>query len=125
MLVLLPKAVPSLALLLADLGQPSAAAVAVALDVTPRTVERWIIADTAPRTALLALFWLTRWGQSQVDCRAVNDARLQAQIAASLQVENARLCVELARLCALGDFGCSNDPVIVSAQDTIRLKRMS
>jgi hypothetical protein len=109
MLSLLPHAVPPLAVLLADMGNPSASAVALALGVTARTVQRWQSADEAPRVALLALFWLTRWGQSAVNCQAVNDARMLAQRADVLHGQNVALRVELARLLRLGRFDCAND----------------
>jgi hypothetical protein len=109
MLALMPRQVPSLATILADLGNPSPVEIARALGVTPRTVERWLHDADAPRPALLALFWLTRWGQSEVDCRAINDAQHQAQRAAVLESEVCRLRAEVSRLVRLGRFDCAND----------------
>ncbi len=116
MLSLLPRAVPALSVLLADIGQPTTHQLAQALGVTSRTVQRWQAADEAPRVALLALFWLTRWGQSQVDCQAVNDARLQFSRALILERQNVALRVELARLLRLGRFDSANDPSQLAEQ---------
>lgn len=67
MLNRLPKHPPGLDELLADLGHPCPVSVAKALDVSPSTVRRWK-RTRAPKTALLALWWLSRWGQSAWDC---------------------------------------------------------
>ncbi|MDO8440080.1 MAG: hypothetical protein Q7S97_02570 [Polaromonas sp.] len=53
---------PPLSCLLDDLLTSDSGAIARHLDVTPRTLERWKAADQAPRTAMLALFYETRWG---------------------------------------------------------------
>lgn len=74
MLVHIPRQLPPLSALLDDLGQPRPHALARALGVSARTVQRWIARDDAPRPALLALFWLSRWGRSVVECAAVNEA---------------------------------------------------
>ena len=63
-----------------------------------------------PRPAHLALFWLSRWGRSIVDSAAVNDARLYAGLARARAEEISRLEVKLAKLIAIADFGCANDP---------------
>ena len=66
MLAHAPRVLPPLAVVLADIGNPTAAAIAAVLDLDERTVRRWIAADKMPRPAHLALFWLTRWGRSIV-----------------------------------------------------------
>jgi hypothetical protein len=65
MLAHLPRHLPAWPLMLADIGQPSAADVAAVLDVSRRTVERWNAAGQAPRVAALAIYRLTRWGCSE------------------------------------------------------------
>lgn len=62
--------------ILDDLGRPPAHRVARTLGVSERTVYRWNYGARPPRMALLALYWLTRWGRSEVDTRATNDAIL-------------------------------------------------
>lgn len=110
-----PRETPPLSLILEDIGRPAPAAVARALGVAPCTVSRWIAADDAPRLAALALFWLTRWGMSRVDCEAVNAATLYAQQARGLADELAQVRAQIARLARLGDYGSANDPVLEPA----------
>ena len=110
MLILVPKYVPPLSMMLADMANPKPRELARALGVTERTVHRWMRADHAPRAVMLALFWLTRWGQSAVDCHAYNSATLSAAVAASLTREVETLNAKVARLARLGDFGAANDP---------------
>ena len=61
-----PTQLPPLEIMLDDIGSPTAAELGRALGVTPRAVERWRDAGTAPRPVLLAIFWLTRWGMNAV-----------------------------------------------------------
>lgn len=109
-LALLPRRVPALSLMLEDIGHPSARLVARALGVHPRTVERWVEQDRAPRAALLALFYATQWGRSDVNCQAENDAKLYFGYAAALRTELDAANAQLARLGQIGEFGSANDP---------------
>lgn len=104
-----PVQLPSLALMLDDLGQPGVDKLAAALGVTPRTVRRWLADGMAPRPAMLALFWVTRWGLSLVDAEAARLADLHAAEADCLRREVSALRDELARVLAVGDFGAAND----------------
>lgn len=81
-----PRQFPSFATL-ADDVQCSRSALAKVLDVHPRTLARWIETEAAPRAAVLAVYWLTRWGMSQLDADAYNSATLSAALAASLERE--------------------------------------
>lgn len=72
---------PALSVLLDDLGRPHPTSLARLLDVDTRTVRRWLKADSAPRPVLLALFWLTRWGQSEIDAELTDRAALLARLA--------------------------------------------
>lgn len=110
MLNRLPAHLPPLWMLIDDIGRPSARKIAKALDVTERTVQRWIKADKAPRAAMFALFWLTRWGHSAVHCEAHNDAILQASIARNLSDQLKRLQSQLEHVARIADFGAANDP---------------
>lgn len=112
MLARLPSHLPPFADILSDIGQPRPAILARALHVHERTVRRWIQLGEAPYPAMLALYWLTRWGQSLVDATAVNDARLHVQIAECLRREVEMLRARIARLERIGDFGAANDPAI-------------
>lgn len=111
-----PKHLPPIGVMLADLmGSKKPEAVGKHLGVSASTVRRWLASDEAPRAASLALFWETRWGQSIVDCDAVNQARMQEGLNRALKNENASLRARIARLEALGQgFGAANDPLLVS-----------
>lgn len=110
MLNRLPRQLPALSLMVADIGNPSTHELARSLDVTPRTVRRWLAADLAPRCAGLALFWLTRWGMSAIDAEAHQAAMLHAGLARARAEEIARLRVDLAHVLALADHGAANVP---------------
>ena len=99
-------------MMLQSIGNPTPAEVAAALGVSVDQVQAWQAADEAPHLAGLALFWLTEWGMSAVDAEAVNAARLQAQLARAWSTEVQQLRRELARVVALGDFGCANTPTM-------------
>ena len=109
-LVYMPKNVPSLRDMLADIGNPKPHEVAKALKVTERTVWRWLREDNAPHSAMLAIFWLTRWGVLEIDAAAHNAAVRSAGMARSLQDELDAIRARLARVAKIGDFGSSNDP---------------
>ena len=112
MLNRLPTYIPPLSLLLDDIGAPSSHQVAKALNIPVDLVDTWRVADEAPRTVALSLFWLTRWGQSMVDADAVNTARLQCELASAARWQVAQLQRELARVLRLADFGCANAPCL-------------
>lgn len=116
MLTRLPRQLPAFPDLLADLGNPGAAVLARALGVTDRTVRRWLVDGNAPRPVLLALFWLTRWGQSEVACEAHNSAVMHAGMVGCLQREIASLRRELGRVLALSEFGSANSPSAVHVE---------
>ena len=97
--------------MLADIGHPTAAELGRFLGVSVRTVRRWLEQGHAPRPVMLALFWLTRWGRSQVECAAVNDAKLMAAQARASESESARRLAELELVLRLADFGAANSPI--------------
>lgn len=106
---LAPRVIPPLSTILADIGSPTACDLAALLDVHPRTVQRWLADDAAPRAVLLALFWMTRWGRSQLDAQAHNDAQHAARLARLAQLDVDRLRKQNAHLLRVGDFGAAND----------------
>ena len=107
-----PRSLPIWQLVLEDLGCPPAHRVARTLGVSERTVYRWNQAGCAPRMALLALFWLTRWGRSEVDTRATNDAILAVSYVRSLTDRVRQLEVELQHVLAISDTGAANGPLL-------------
>lgn len=68
-----PKQLPPFSLLVDDCGN-NPRYIAKYLGVTERTVKKWIQRDHAPRAAMLALFFCTRWGREYVNCDAENHA---------------------------------------------------
>lgn len=81
------------------------------LGLSTRTLERYTAAGQAPQAVMLALFWETRWGISQADTDAANQAARFYMLAQSLQRENERLRADLQRLQALGVYGSANAPL--------------
>lgn len=108
-----PAYLPPLSMLLDDIGSPSSRQVAKTLGVELDQVRTWRELDDAPRPVCLSLYWLTRWGQSSVDCEAVNSAQLHIAIAKSVQRELDQVRLELVRLLAIADFGCANSPIFM------------
>lgn len=109
-LVYMPKRIPALREMLADIGNPHPKEIAKALKVTERSVWRWLSKDKAPHTAMLAIYWLTRWGVSEIDAAAHNAAIYSAGQARALQEELEAIRARLARVSQIGNFGSSNDP---------------
>ncbi len=110
MLNRLPRLVMPLSMLLDDIGNPKPRELARALFVQEGEVREWIKQDQAPMPVMLALFWLTRWGHSQANTDAHNDAVMHAGVAQSLRREVEDLTAKLARLGRIADFGSANDP---------------
>lgn len=98
--------------MLADIGNPTPAELARALDVSPVSVRRWVRADQAPRPVLLALFWLTRWGQSVVACDATNQAQQLAGLLRCLREQLDQAHAEVAELhrTSIDAAGAANGP---------------
>lgn len=107
-----PASLPFWQSILDDLGYPPAARIAKTLGVSIRTVYRWNAAQEAPRCAALALFWLTRWGQSRVDAQAANDAILACNYVTVLQAEVAQLRGRVQYLERISHTGAANAPLI-------------
>ena len=107
-----PKALPIWQAILDDLGDPHPRRIARTLGVSVRTVYRWNAAQEAPRCAALALFWLTRWGQSHVNAQAVNDAAMACGYLNALQTEVTKLRLEVSRLARLNATGAATGPLM-------------
>jgi hypothetical protein len=118
----LPHHAPSLSALLDDLGRPTAKDVGEMLDVNQRTVRRWIFAGIAPRPVMLALFWMTRWGRSALECEAHNDVTLWVAVARCLADENEKLAGRINHLTSIAEFGSANGPLpdVITA-DPVRM----
>ena len=108
---------PPLRLLIGDLPATTRQ-IATHLDITQRTMERYIAADQAPRPVMLSLFWETRWGRSAADCEAANYGAMQAGHAHALARENAQLRKRINQLELLLDTphaGAANRPFFYTA----------
>ncbi len=107
---LAPSQLPPLSMMVDDLlGDRSPESVGRFLGVSALTVRRWLKADQAPRAAMLALFWETRWGRSALDAQADNLVRTTVGLNNALRNENAALRRRIARLEALS-HGAANAP---------------
>jgi hypothetical protein len=82
------------------------------LDITHQTLRRWKAAQTAPRMAMLAMYWETPYGASLVNTTAHNGAMYARQEVCGLKAENAMLHARIARLEGLGNFGSANEPML-------------
>jgi hypothetical protein len=109
-LAIAPRDLPSLSVLLDDVGA-SPRSMAAHLGVSERSVlAAWTERASLPRACHLAVFYETKWGRSFVDSRAHNDAVLYGTIMLRLKDEVERLRGVLAHLGKLGEFGSANDP---------------
>jgi len=111
-----PRSLPIWQTILDDLGRPHPSRVAKLLGVGERTVYRWNRTGQAPKAACLALFWLTRWGRSEIDCAAVNDCRVAIGYARALEADLARAKLDLARILALNEHGAPDAPALAPAR---------
>ena len=108
-----------------DLGNPGGEVLAPILGVHPRTVRRWAAKDAAPRSALLALFWLTRWGQSELDADLAMQAANYTGHIEAVKRENDALRRELARVLSAGDFGSANAPTWRETAGELMARRLT
>lgn len=106
----LANQLPSLPQLLNGLPTQDTAAICRHLDITPQTIRRWRTAETAPRMAMLAMFYETPWGFSLVNTTAHNGHMVERAWRQSLERENATLRTRVQRLETIGDFGAANAP---------------
>jgi hypothetical protein len=102
--------IPPLSYLLDDLLTRDQAAIAKHLGVSTATLKRWIQADDAPRAALLALFYESRWGYSLMETTAHNGEMYARQELRFARQQIKHLQAEVARLESIGDFGAANAP---------------
>lgn len=101
---------PPLDTLLDDLGNPTAKELAHAVRVSERTARSYIKSKRAPHAVMLALFWVSRWGQQWVHVDAHNDATHFHGLAMAYERENRQLRKLIDRLLADLRFSSANDP---------------
>lgn len=110
MLNRLPRHMPALPVILADIGSPPLDLVARTFGVTVKTVKRWM-KHGAPKPVLFSLWWLTRWGMSALDAEHYNAAQHSHQLAQAYRRELDELRQQLEHLQRIGTFGAANDPL--------------
>lgn len=103
---------PPLSYLLDDIFEKDSKKVAKFLGVTVRTLERWKATNKAPRAAMLALFYESRWGYSLMYTTAMNGEKYAREESESLRRLNAALRLRIARLEVLGNFESANEPML-------------
>lgn len=103
---------PSFSTMLQDLPA-TPAQVARHLDLSPRTLQRYLAEDQAPRVVMLAMFWETRWGRSAADVEAANWAALHFRRAEIAERQNVALRRQITALeTALAEsHGAANSPI--------------
>ncbi len=101
---------PTFSQMLDDIGSPSDKATAAALGVTTKTVRTWKKTD-APRSVLLAVFWVTRWGLSRTNAEVYDLSQLHYTTALVRRLEIERLNQAIEQLQKIGQFGSANDPL--------------
>lgn len=79
--------------------------------VSHSTVYRWLSVGKAPRPAMLALYWLTRWGLCELDAETHNRAEVYKQLAQALERELWRQREDFGKLAQIGHYGSANDPL--------------
>jgi hypothetical protein len=105
-----PVSLPIWHTMMDDLCNPPPQRVARVLGLGLRTVQRYNATGYAPRHICLAIFWLTRWGRSNVNAQAVNDATLMASYVRGLTDHARALTSQIDHLLTIGNFGSANDP---------------
>ena len=104
-----PRQLPPFSLLIDDIpGGSNITLVAKHLGQDVESVRLWQQNDNAPRSALLALFWESRWGKSVLDANIHNSSSIAFRTVKSLQRENNNLRTRIARLENTNTFGAAN-----------------
>eukprot|EP01036_Dinobryon_divergens_P039947 gene39947-52734_t len=80
------------------------------LDVSERTVWHWLSTGRVPRAAVLALFWESRWGRSQIFTEQVNEIQLRDRQVCSRQGQYQKAKDIVAGLRAI-HAGSANEPL--------------
>lgn len=108
-----PRQLPALSLLLDDLMTRDHRLIARYLGISERALKRYITDHQAPRPVHLALFWETRWGQSELDAEIFNRDQVQRGHIDALQREVQQLRATVHKLMAMlasGEHQAANDP---------------
>lgn len=80
------------------------------LNVSRASVYRWLSVGKMPRSAMLALYWLTSWGQRSIAEDVHERMRLATAMSQAMGREIRSLRSDLDRLSKIGHYGSANDP---------------
>ncbi|MCZ8093198.1 MAG: hypothetical protein O9331_06895 [Acidovorax sp.] len=86
------------------------------LGVTERSINRWLTTGRAPRAAVLALYWESKWGRSQIFTDQVNEIRLLYQQVCILQEQYQKAKDIITGLRAM-HAGSANEPLFAELPD--------
>lgn len=92
--------------------QATPAEIAKFLRVTERSVWRWLADESAPFAALAAIWHETPSGRHTTHLDVGNEVVIYRGLAGAHEKAAHELQAKLARLAAIGDFGCANDPMM-------------
>ena len=68
------------------------------LGVSKSTIYRWLNVGTAPQSAMLAIYWQTSWGLSEIDADMHNRANVYQWLAQALERELGVISVSVQRV---------------------------
>ena len=104
--------IPGFSSLLEGLATRDHKAIAKHLDVTEKTLQRYIREDRAPKPVMLALYFETHHAVRDLHTDAFNDARREANSRAMADSTIRDLRARIAYLEGLAAFGSANDPTM-------------
>ena len=119
MLNMAPRSLPSFNQILPHLGDPSALRLARYLGVSERTIYHWKKTDKAPKSARLALFWESSYGQQTIDCELFNAMQTHKMLSESLGRKVRNLEARIRYLEKNGTFDSANAPFLTPVETPI------
>lgn len=86
------------------------------LDVHERTIYQWLANEKAPKTAMRALFWESRWGRSVIDCDHQTEIDLLRQRIGILERQVVKAKDIITGLRSM-HYGTANEPLFDDLRD--------
>lgn len=84
------------------------------LQVTERTVFRWLADESAPFSAVALLWHETPKGQQVTACHVGNKMAIYYRLSEAHKLEHGKALDVLRRVLAISDTGAANDPLLVA-----------
>lgn len=100
--------------LIADLGNPTPAVIAKFLQVTERSVWRWLSDDSAPYAALALLWHETPTGRYNTATDVGNEAMYLRGERNAFRTAMEQTQAQMGRVLAISDTGAANSPIYAS-----------